>query len=1461
MSSGKTFGGLYTLIGEFHNFHKHDLELVQKLIKEKLINKTHAHFINLEEHFKFETNLSEKEKDIYKKIKVKYYMTMNSSDFISFTSFSNRLVFSNQFCRVIDQYDYENSDTNCFIYLADLILNECNMEKFKKLGMTNLDVLILREKMWSFFNNNNGFTIKQCSSPLYLTQNCLNKKLVVQKVRFLINYVSKNYETKFRNYFIDLNHLFYSSLQKLKNNLYTFIKKNMYNTKSFVQFVNFFIFVIKTIENFSISKYSKFTNLDIQRRLLQILEKSNFLDDQIHEYDLSKEIFKRHKQYYLKNESINYRRWTKLEKNSIQINFSNLINFYDCFIKKIKKSYSYKDSDYFGQELNEYLQVLDRLLLKDTSENFVNALCLSYFYNISFTPLKVKRRNDLNLDYFFTFFQFLKNNYNYFEKCFLYSNNMKQFEKKFKELLFKKFPKFLNSEELKLRLRKFVLYLFVDCHFRFSDQFLIEYMLRENFKSKYNFNQIASKISSYAIGIKIKTIHTKSMKEKFWDKLANKPENVYKNELEICGYKISLKYQDFLSANPEVFIDENVNESTTWKYILQCILSRENIQSVLNRNIDFKYSVIEYILMIYLISDPTCKRVLANCLYDSKSPIPLIYAQKKLSFAYIFPLSGISLKLKNNLTKSTDLINPYFYPSIRYTFLHDENTNKNIHELLNNLFYQNSPIYKKDVFQFEKLKDSFLCSFACRNDVGNKLNFFDLSMILLQNSYLKIVCLSNNFLNFICDISNVIVVLVNLKNQNRISKIRKKLKEKNEYISESKHIFLIELIEYENIENPEVQYLGFWHKRILINKKSLSNLIESINDAILFQKSNFNLGKNLTSLKDLFKMNSFKDYEKKIFVDLHSEPIESLTSKANHSIENRLIKNNSNPKNRKIIQNAFKLQTKFHKKVIRLQKEKNLVQISKNKKIKNTFYQKKLQQLREKEFEFLFKNLGYGIIYEFIQILSETTIEERIEFLVYFENYLSIEKIRGIFQGSDNTLQLVNFFREIQKIYELLVYFIDQTKSRVKENYFKYPQKNIDILPHLVAELFLNLYPLEILNGEYLSVSQTWLKAVFKSVEKITGLTSSDLKISVLSVLGLQSSGKSTFLNNLFRLTFSSKDDKCTRGSSAVMLKINKNLIDESKYDLIVPDYLILVDTEGMGSPENLQNQLSDKEHKVSEFKDRKMLLFNMGISNMIIINSMKEFSKELKEIIQTMIVSFSDLKERNLSPKLNFVFQAVDKNGKKIREIKESMSNTMSSFNKLNFDDSENKKLFFFPSIKKKSISTEYKKAIDNYLKNLFSTKAICELKQMTSFDSLHNIIEKMNKMISTPDYTFDANFIKKREKNTRKGLFKINLKDHIQKIIFSIMSDIGVDVKNKALVQKYLENKQNKELLFEKCFYTSKEDIEKEICKKELIKEINLYLEKNFKQNYRFWRIRNYSIFTRTSQKKRQVLHRKIY
>ena len=66
--------------------------------------------------------------------------------------------------------------------------------------------------------------------------------------------------------------------------------------------------------------------------------------------------------------------------------------------------------------------------------------------------------------------------------------------------------------------------------------------------------------------------------------------------------------------------------------------------------------------------------------------------------------------------------------------------------------------------------------------------------------------------------------------------------------------------------------------------------------------------------------------------------------------------------------------------------------------------------------------------------------------------------------------------------------------------------------------------------------------------------------------------------------------------------------------------------------------------------------------------------------------------------------------------------------------------------------------------------------------------------------------------------------------------MSDIGVDVKNKALVQKYLENKQNKELLFEKCFYTSKEDIEKEICKKELIKEINLYLEKNFKQNYRF-------------------------
>ena len=69
-------------------------------------------------------------------------------------------------------------------------------------------------------------------------------------------------------------------------------------------------------------------------------------------------------------------------------------------------------------------------------------------------------------------------------------------------------------------------------------------------------------------------------------------------------------------------------------------------------------------------------------------------------------------------------------------------------------------------------------------------------------------------------------------------------------------------------------------------------------------------------------------------------------------------------------------------------------------------------------------------------------------------------------------------------------------------------------LPELMAELLLMGIPLEIMDGDVSHVAMTWIKAVFKALEIKLG----NAKLYVESILGLQSSGKSTLLNTMHGL-------------------------------------------------------------------------------------------------------------------------------------------------------------------------------------------------------------------------------------------------------------------------------------------------------------------------------------------------------
>ena len=73
----------------------------------------------------------------------------------------------------------------------------------------------------------------------------------------------------------------------------------------------------------------------------------------------------------------------------------------------------------------------------------------------------------------------------------------------------------------------------------------------------------------------------------------------------------------------------------------------------------------------------------------------------------------------------------------------------------------------------------------------------------------------------------------------------------------------------------------------------------------------------------------------------------------------------------------------------------------------------------------------------------------------------------------------------------------------------------------------------------------------------------SNPQVFVLSVLGLQSTGKSTLMNTLFGVQFSVSAGRCTRGAFMQLLPVHSSLQRKCKYQ-----YFLIIDTEGLRAPE-----------------------------------------------------------------------------------------------------------------------------------------------------------------------------------------------------------------------------------------------------------------------------------------------------
>ncbi|CAD8188882.1 unnamed protein product [Paramecium octaurelia] len=265
----------------------------------------------------------------------------------------------------------------------------------------------------------------------------------------------------------------------------------------------------------------------------------------------------------------------------------------------------------------------------------------------------------------------------------------------------------------------------------------------------------------------------------------------------------------------------------------------------------------------------------------------------------------------------------------------------------------------------------------------------------------------------------------------------------------------------------------------------------------------------------------------------------------------------------------------------------NKIQDIEDKKQKQNFEESKLI----KSFSLIFKQDNYYITYlrfvEHIQKFNQKNLKNL---------NIEIEDLRkkiGSFteeqkkERSESEEKLIT----LEKKYSVQNISIELFWREVIKGNSSFQQSPIKV----VCQLIKKGEPFEFLNGDDLTIDSNFLIQLREEL-----LDKDDNKILFLSILGPQSSGKSTLLNRIFGCHFLTSMGRCTKGVFLQLLKIS------NKEQFQNFDYILLLDSEGLQSP----NQ------KDPEF-DKKISLFIIQISDILIFNVKGEIHSTFHNLIE----------------------------------------------------------------------------------------------------------------------------------------------------------------------------------------------------------------------------------------------------
>ncbi|KAJ8021890.1 Interferon-induced very large GTPase 1 [Holothuria leucospilota] len=253
---------------------------------------------------------------------------------------------------------------------------------------------------------------------------------------------------------------------------------------------------------------------------------------------------------------------------------------------------------------------------------------------------------------------------------------------------------------------------------------------------------------------------------------------------------------------------------------------------------------------------------------------------------------------------------------------------------------------------------------------------------------------------------------------------------------------------------------------------------------------------------------------------------------------------------------------------------------------------------------------------------------------------VKVDKCRELYRNClAKNLGAEHFLRELGQLYEA---FVD-LQGEVPPPTEALDTSIVTLLPSLAAQLVTEMQSFEIMDGDTGCVPLTWVTSVLDILRKELN----NPKVLVLSVIGVQSSGKSTLLNSMFGVSFPVRAGRCTRGLFFQLLKLSDELSEELGFN-----YLVVVDSEGIRSIE----------HDSQRF-DNELVTLALSISNVTIFNIAGEnIGPDMTGILQIAAHALMRMKEVDLACHCRIVQQRVsdltasDRNKASTKKIKDTL-------------------------------------------------------------------------------------------------------------------------------------------------------------------------------------------------------------